>query len=529
MLATLLKMRFASLFAAATSPKKRRRSLIVILLLMLLFAYVAVALIGFSVLIFAFFGKGIAEAGGAHLYFGLGGAASLLLMVVGSVVFTQNQLYVASDNELLLSLPIPERLILLSRLILLLVVNYLLNALVALPMLVVWLFVGEITFFGLFSAILVLLALPPFALSLSCLFGWVLARLVAKFKRKTFLTVFLALLLIGAYFVLCFGLGYFAEDIETLDFASVAATLNGIAPLAFLGHAMVGAPLPLLAILALAVGVSILVFVWLSRTFRTTVLARPSAKRAVYREEKSRARRSPLLALTARELTHLTSSAGYMLNAGLGMVMALIPPILLLFNRPMIGELLAEVPFFVPVLTPAAVVVTTLCLSTALFSACTVSLEGPSLWVVRSSPVPTRTVLLSKALYHLTPTVPVAAASLALYAVALRLPVLDVLAALPALLAYLAFSSLFGLFMNLLFPKLEWKNEMVPVKQGAAVLFAMLGSGIVAGLGALLLLPLSYLLPTAVALLAYAAVLGLGAFGLYRIVMTVGVRRFEAL
>ena len=529
MLATLLKMRFASLFAAATTPKKRRRSLIVILLMMLLFAYLAVAFVGLSVLIFAVFGKGLAEAGGAHLYFGLGGAISLLLMVVGSVAFTQNQLYVASDNELLLSLPIPERLILLSRLFLLLFINYLFNALVALPMLIVWLFVGKVTVLGLLSAVLVLLVLPPFALALSCLFGWVLARLIAKFKRKTFLTLLLALLFIGLYFFLCFGLGYFAEDIETLDFAAVAATLDAIAPLSFLGHAMVGSPLPLLSVLALAVGVSVLVFLWLSRTFRTTVLARPSSKRTVYREEKKDAHRSPLVALTVRELNHLTSSAGYMLNAGLGLVMALIPPILLLANRDLVDVLFAEAPFFGPVLTPAAVVVTTLCLSTAIFSACTVSLEGASLWVVRSSPVPTRTVLLSKALYHLTPTVPVAAVALVLYALALRLPVFEVLAALPALLAYLAFSAFFGLFMNLLFPKLEWKNELVPIKQGAAVLFAMLGSGMAAGLGALLLIPLSYLLPTAVALLVYTAVLGGGAYGLYRLVMSVGARRFKAL
>lgn len=529
MLATLLKMRFASLFAAATTPKKRRRSLIMTLLLLLLFAYVAVALVGFFVLIFATLGGGLAEAGGDHLYFALGGTASLLLMVVGSVAFTQNQLYVANDNELLLSMPIPERLILISRLLLLLAVNYILEALIALPMMVVWLFVGRVTLLGILSALLVLLALPPLALALSCLFGWVLARLVAKFKRKTFLTLFLSLLLIGAYFVLCFGLGYFAEDIETLDFASVAATLNAIAPLRLLGRAMVGAPLALLAVLALSVGVSALVFLWLVRTFRTTVLARPAVARAVYREEKKRASRSPLVALTVRELSHLASSAGYMMNAGLGLVMALVPPILLLVNRSSLAPLFEEAPFLLPLLAPAAVVVTTLCLSTVLFSACTVSLEGRSLWVVRTSPVPTRTVLLSKALYHLVPTLPTAVVALILYAVALSLPVLDVLAALLGLLAYLSLASLFGLLMNLLFPKLEWKNELVPVKQGGAVLLSMLGAGAAAGLGALLLIPLSFLLPAAVALLIYAAVLGAVAFLLYKLVMSVGVRRFEAL
>ena len=54
--------------------------------------------------------------------------------------------------------------------------------------------------------------------------------------------------------------------------------------------------------------------------------------------------------------------------------------------------------------------------------------------------------------------------------------VIVVLSVLALLIGVLG--SIFGLFMNLLFPMMKWDNESVPVKQGASVLLTMLcGTG----------------------------------------------------
>ena len=93
-------------------------------------------LVGFMALLFLFiFGwtfSALAEpfyaAGLGWFYFALALLCSFALGFIGSVFTAQNQLFAARDNELLLAMPIPPRLILGSRMAMLLVMNYALQA-----------------------------------------------------------------------------------------------------------------------------------------------------------------------------------------------------------------------------------------------------------------------------------------------------------------------------------------------------------------------------------------------------------------
>lgn len=57
----------------------------------------------------------LCEMGLTWLYFAMAGTAALALSMLGSVFMTQAQLYDAKDNERLLSMPIPPKYILLTR------------------------------------------------------------------------------------------------------------------------------------------------------------------------------------------------------------------------------------------------------------------------------------------------------------------------------------------------------------------------------------------------------------------------------
>jgi ABC-2 type transport system permease protein len=158
-----------------------------------------------------------------------------------------------------------------------------------------------------------------------------------------------------------------------------------------------------------------------------------------------------------------------------------------------------------------------------------VSLEGRSLWIVRTSPVPTRTVLRGKVAYHLLLTLPVALVSGILTSLALGKGLAVSLSLILLLLAHNLFLAVFGLFCNLLLPKLEWSNMMIPVKQGGSAALTLLAgmflSLLFGGCGILL----SLLLPPAIAL-ALASLLPLGGAALlFLYLMRGGVRRFESL
>ena len=172
-------------------------------------------------------------------------------------------------------------------------------------------------------------------------------------------------------------------------------------------------------------------------------------------------------------------------------------------------------------LTAIAALVIGYFLSTMVFSASSVSLEGKNIWIVRSAPVSSAEILMAKRRLHLLIAVPAAASA----------SVIGVNAVFTALFAaaFALVTADIGLVENLRHPSLTWINEMQPVKQGAAVILTMLIL-----MGMLLVPTLLYIF-----LLSGSDVrLVLGGcavvfFGLDRLLVhwlrTNGVRRFEEL
>ena len=104
-----------------------------------------------------------------------------------------------------------------------------------------------------------------------------------------------------------------------------------------------------------------------------------------------------------------------------------------------------------------------------------VSLEGKTIWLAQSLPVDPWLVLQAKLRMHLLlavfPTL-FCAVCLALFLAAS--PVQGILMVLLSLTLVFLYAS-FGLFVGVKLPNLSWTNETVPIKQSAAVLFALLG------------------------------------------------------
>ena len=526
MLALLLWVQLQSLFTNAFSGKKKKRTLPLLILVLLCCIYAISSFLTLFFLLFASILPLLEAAGAPHVFFALGGGAAALLMLFGSVVLTKNQLYVANDTEFLLAMPIPPRTILISRLVFLLLINYILGAVIALPMLVAYLFFGTVRALAILTLIIGFLVLPLLCQAISALLAYLLAKVVARLRRKSILVTLGALLLLIPYFAFMFGLDKIMERLLA-DITPLIRFVDGFLPLALLGRALGGELIPLLGLLLVAAATVGGVLFWLSRTYLQTALGGHNSANAVYREKRGM-RRSPLWALTVREFIHLGSSSGYMLNAGLGILFIPAFSIWLLID----GSLLDAVKTLgtwaeaiLPALMAAACM--GLC-AMVFFSACSVSLEGRTLWLVRTAPIPTRTVLLSKCLFHALLVAPCALASGVMISIAVGCTAPTAILLTLTILFFSLFSAVFGLAANLWLPKLEWKNELVPIKQGGATLVAMFGNAILAALFGGIAILLSLVAPW-LGLLA-STLLTLGAtIGMLAYILTIGVRQFEAL
>ena len=112
MLKTLLKKQMMEIFRSYfyDSKKNRKRPRITTMVYICLYAVLMLGVLGgiFSFLAFTICGP-LVSVGMNWLYFTLMGLISILLGAFGSVFNTYSSLYLAKDNDLLLSMPIPVR------------------------------------------------------------------------------------------------------------------------------------------------------------------------------------------------------------------------------------------------------------------------------------------------------------------------------------------------------------------------------------------------------------------------------------
>ena len=221
---------------------------------------------------------------------------------------------------------------------------------------------------------------------MTCLFSWLLSLLTSRMRNKNLVTMLFSLLFFGAYFVVIGRANEYVAELAASG-AQIADALGGVSPLVWLGEAMVGGNVPaLLGSLALLLVPFVLVYALLSRSFIGIVTMKRGAAKKKYQERELKAA-SAGAALVRREAARLTSSAAYMMNAGLGVVFCAAAAAFLIFGRGRVLGIVEAMGLSTDTLTAIAALVIGYFLSTMVFSASSVSLEGKNIWIVRSAPV----------------------------------------------------------------------------------------------------------------------------------------------
>lgn len=454
------------------SGKRRSKAGIAGMLLVYLFLFAA---LGF---VFYFAGEmlcgPLVSMGLGWLYFAMMGLIAVLMGVFGSVFNTYATLYQAKDNAFLLSLPIPPSAILSVRLFGVWMWGLIYEALVFVPALLVYWSSTGFRMATVLADVLLLLALSFFVLTLSCLLGWVVAKISARLKHKSFVAVLASLAFIALYYYVYFR-AYEMLQLVLANAQALGRRLQGAAyPVYLLGRAGEGDGLSVVLFVLMVAALFALTWLVLSKSFLKMATANGGSAKRRYKEAAARVR-SADGALLAKERLRFLSSATYMLNCGFGTLMLLIAAVLVLVKGTWLRETLAQLGGFDSYLAPLACAA--LCMISAMndMTAPSVSLEGKSLWLAQSLPVSAWQALRAKLKLHLLFTeIPTALCALAIIAV-LRPGAFSavMLAAVP--MAFVLFSACFGLAVNLKTPNLKWTNETVPVKQSLGVMLSLFG------------------------------------------------------
>ena len=426
------------------------------------------------------------------MYFVIMGLIAVALGSFGSVFNTYAGLYLAKDNDLLLSLPIPVSSIMAARLLGVYLMGLMYSGIVSLSSVIVYLVTAGFSFNALICGILFVFIISVIVLLLSCLLGWVVARVSQKLKSKSFVTVLISLVGIALYYF-CY---YKAQDVLQNILANAetyGANLKGSAYFLYaFGRIAEGSWPACLAWLAVVAVLFALTWTLLQRSFlkvatgTSAANGKPSPKQTASAKQtetqlacKTRSVRS---ALFAKELGRLTSSAGYMLNCSLGTLMLVILTVALAIKADYFQNLFTQMSISGDMFALFIICAVCIAATTNDMAEPSVSLEGKNIWILQTLPVSPWNVLQAKLSVQLVLTMPFAALCFVVTAIVMQLSLVHFLLGLVFVIGFVLLIALFDLFLGLKMPNLTWTNELTPIKQSFGIMVAMFGGWIYVGI-----------------------------------------------
>ncbi len=420
--------------------------------------------------------KGLLQFEMGWLYFLIMGSISIILGAFGSVFNTYSGLYLSKDNDLLLSMPIPVRTIITARLLNVYLMGTMYVAAVFLPTLIVYWIEAGLSAARLICGLLQFLIITAFVLFLSCCLGWVVAKISLKLKNKSLITVLISLLFIGGYYFFYFKSSNLIRDV-VMNAVLYREKIKGSAFVLYLfgriGEGDWAAATVFTA--ATAALFAILCFV-LTRSFLSIATSSGNTEKVRY-VKKMVKEKSLFGALLNKEFSRFFSSPNYMLNCGMGILLIPACGVLLLIKGSMILEVLNDV--FSKIAGTAEILLCAMICGIASMNdmaAPSISLEGKSLWILKSLPVSQKIILRAKMALQLILTAP-----FVLFAGICTSIITPASASIKLLICivpffFTLFNSVFGTFLGIKMPIFNWNDEIAPIKQSASVTIALFGS-----------------------------------------------------
>lgn len=415
-------------------------------------------------------------------------AVSSLMSLVTTIYKAGSVLFSFKDYDLVMSLPVSQKSVVASRILILYLMNELFAVVILLPMMVVYAMAARPGLLFYLAFLLTLLCVPLLPVVLASVIGVMVSILSARFRHKNLVGTLLMLLASLAIVFGSFGISGNADKLGELGTAFMGM-VNRIYPLAGMYTSALcdGSLLSLAGFLACSLLPFALFVVLVSRWFGTMHTFCTSVGTQSHFVLSKGKTHTPFQALYQKELRRFLSSPLYILNTTIGVILSLVMAIALFFVPSQTLEQVLGFPGLAQILPLIAPVFLCFFIGMSSTSACSVSLEGKSLWIVRSLPVNTRTIFAAKLGVNLTVTVPFSLVDSLLLTVFLKPDFPDGILLFAIPLLYCFYISLAGLFFNLRFPNFTWTTEVAVIKQSAAT-FCGVMAGMLPVIGAVALL-----------------------------------------
>lgn len=457
---------------------------------------------------------------------------TIFLSTFINMLISKGILYDAKDNDFLLSLPIDDKYIILSRMFNVFANTIIYTSLVWLPSIIHCLIYCGFNILIIVYGLLTLLLLSLVVCVLSCLLGHLISIVSRKFKSKNIVSTVLTLVLLGLYYFVYFNANKFmtallANKEKFISFLNTKGILLGV-----IGKAVSGNTISMLLSIVIYVVIAIIGFVIILPNYRKQLITTPSFAKKEFKGNYSK-QNSVFNTLLSKEVKLFFSISTYTLNCGLGVVILVGGSVALLIFRDKISELLvlAEILPIVNASLPIVLMATILMITGMdSLSVPAVSLEGKNYWIIRSLPVDTYDVLNSKRTLqfrmHVVPALILAFVCTIVFKIEGSMQILFVLGTVFGV----SFITYFDLFLGIMGANLKWTDPTHIIKGSGNVFIAIFGDMLFFPAIALLyVFVLFNYIESSIFMIGLIVLFVLGSILLDRWVRTKGVKLFEDL
>lgn len=469
----LIKINFLSSFPFLNKFKKKFKSILALGVLLYSFIFIIVTMYLLA------FAKMFSEANKTEIILYMGISLTSILILISNITKVNTYLFSCKDYELLTSMPISEKEIIVSKLVTLYALNYLFSSIILFPCYIAYAIYTSFDIILLLSSIILSFALPIIPMVISSFIALVFKLFQGKnFNKiiKTFEIIFGLLLVISI--VLLYTKVFVSENDINKQIEEMGKLFLNIWPMSkfiFKGFYEKNTIYFLIYIL-LSFSLSFVYVIITSHFFNylnnLSLFCKKIKNRISFKKS------SEIKALTKKELRLYLSTPSYVINTIPGPILTIIT-IILLCSHLVKNNFAIGYPKIDRYLDGSSIcgiltILMMFLLSVTSTSSSSISLEGKSLWVIKSVPVSVKNIFLSKIILNLLLIGIPYIISFVYMAIAIK-PHIYVLGLtfLSGLNLIVSFSVL-GLVYNLFLPKFEFTNSIQVIKQGAAVLVNML-------------------------------------------------------
>ncbi len=427
----------------------------------------------------------LAKVNLAYLVLSLGVFGVSFMTVLEGVYKSGPLIFNCKDDQLLLSLPIKRRTVLFIRVFKFYVFELLYNSLFLLPLMVVYVWFGNVTWTYYLTCIFMILLLPIMPIVISSIIGIITSSLSSRFKYKNFTQIVISMVFILVVFYFSFnseGLhGYIVKNASSISdmvtriyypagiFAKLATNFSFKDLIIFI----------LINISLFVLMIFLLGKVYFKINSRLKNVSTNSKK--VKSDNVSYKSNSQTISLIKKEVNTFFNTPVFIINAGFALVLFLIAVIFAVIkfdsiitflcdaengfgiNKPL---LLSNIPMLVFALISLASFMTSITNSV-------ISLEGRNINILKSLPIDTKTILLSKVYSALVITTPVLLIGNIILFIKFKIDIIACILLLVLSILMPLVSHFIGVIINLKYPRLDWDSPTEVVKQSTSSFIAV--------------------------------------------------------